>query len=167
VSARVGRVSGVVLACLLAFAGCSIEEPLPPGEPSPGFDLPRLGGGRLSSDALRGKPILVDFWATWCPPCVLEVPELNAFHGAYADRIAVVAISIDEEPEAELAAWAAEHGLAYPVALGTLDVARDWGAEQFPYHVLVSAEGRVLERLTPGFHDREELEELLKRHGLI
>ena len=96
---------------------------------------------------------------------MLEIPELNAFHERYrGDGVAVLGVSIDDEEREELAEWAEEHGIRYPVVLGNTEIARRYGAMQFPFHVLVGPDGKVLERLTPGFHDREEFEALLRRH---
>jgi thiol-disulfide isomerase/thioredoxin len=114
---------------------------------------------------LRGQLVLIDFWATWCPPCVLEIPELNAFYAEHRDDgVELLAIAIDVDDPAELAEWTAERGVQYPVALGDVTLARLYGAEQFPFHLLISPEGRILERLTPGYHDREELAALIARH---
>ena len=158
VGARIALLSALLLAC-------TVEVPPPAGDPAPDFDLQRLDGGRVSLDDLKGKTVLLDFWATWCPPCVLEVPELNAFYAEYRDRgVEVLAISIDDDEPAQLAEWVARKEVQYPVAIGTLEVARLFGAEQFPFHLLISPDGRVLERLTPGYHDREELAALVSRH---
>lgn len=109
----------------------------------------------------REKFVLLNFWATWCPPCVLEVPELNAFYEEHRERgVELLAISIDEDDRATIAAWAEEKGVRYPVLLGDISVAQSYGAEQFPFHVLISPEGRIVRRLTPGYHDREELAEI-------
>ncbi len=64
----------------------------------------------------------------------------------------------------QLLPYLEEHGIRYPVVLGSTELAREYGAYQFPFHVLIGPDGRVLERLTPGFHEREELRELLERH---
>lgn len=155
----------LVLGLAGAALACQLEAPVPPGEPAPGFELDRLHGGRVTLDDLRGKLVLIDFWATWCPPCVLEIPELNAFYDEHRDRgVEVLAISVDLDDPDSIREWVAEKGIQYPVALGDLDVAALYGAELFPFHILVSPEGRIVERLTPGYHDREELAALVAPH---
>jgi thiol-disulfide isomerase/thioredoxin len=124
-----------------------------------------LDGAPVRSEDLRGRYVLLDFWATWCPPCVLEIPELNAVYERFRNRgVEVLAISADELPIGELSEWADENGVAYPIAVGSEELARRYGAFGFPFHVLLSPQGTVLEALTPGFHDREELSGLVERH---
>ncbi len=154
-------VAGILALCL----GCT-AEPLTQPEPAPDFELEQLFGGRVSLQELHGKTVLIDFWATRCPPCVREVPELNAFYAAHRENgVEVLAISIDTEPREFVEGWVTQKGVLYPVAVGDLDLALAYGAEQFPYHLLISPDGHIVERLPPGFHDREELNELLARHG--
>ena len=150
-------------ALLLALA---CRDPAPPTrDAAPTFDLPLVGGGRVSLDALRGKTVLLDFWATWCPPCVLEIDELNALQKELQDTdVRILAISIDTLSAETLEAWVKAHGITYPVAVATSDLATGYGADAFPFHVLVGPDGQVRERLESGFHDREELRALLARH---
>jgi thiol-disulfide isomerase/thioredoxin len=134
-------------------------------DPAVPFELARLGGGSVGLDSYRGKLLLLDFWATWCPPCVLEVPELNAFYAEHRARgVEVLAIAVDGDAP-ELESFAREHGVAYPIAIGSAELALRYGGEAFPFHVLVSPDGRVLERLEPGFHDKGELDELVARYA--
>ena len=164
-----GRRASAAVALGLAISslvvGCREAKPLA-AESAAAFDLPLVGGGRVSLEALRGQRVLLDFWATWCPPCVLEIDELNALQQELAATgVRILAISIDGIEPDELAHWVAEHGISYPVALGTTELANAYGADAFPFHVLVGRDGAVLERLESGFHDRQELRALVARHA--
>jgi peroxiredoxin len=134
-------------------------------EAAPGFELPLVGGGNVSLASLRGQTVLIDFWATWCPPCLEEVPELNAISRELEGKGAsVLAISVDNLTLEALGEWLAERDVKYPVALGDTDLAGVYGADAFPFHVVLGPDGKVLERLESGFHDREQLRAVLARH---
>jgi peroxiredoxin len=155
----------LALALVSLLLGCR-EAARPAPELAPAFELPLVGGGSVSLDSLRGESVLVDFWATWCPPCVLEIDELNAIQAELrASGVRILAISIDTLPPEELARWVGEHGIAYPVALASVDLASAYGADAFPFHVLIGPDGTVRERLESGFHDRGELRALVARHA--
>ena len=142
------------LALALAIAslglGCEPLESVPdvnkthPSEPAPGFTLERLGGGEVALESLRGKPVIVDFWATWCGPCEESIPVLVAFHAKYAGRVHVLGVSVDWEREA-VAPFARDHGMTYPVLFGDESLAVDYGAPGFPALFVVDAEGRIAE----------------------
>ncbi|MCP4005355.1 MAG: TlpA family protein disulfide reductase [bacterium] len=150
---------------LLVCASCTPDTPKPEAELAPPLALKRLDGVSVSLDSLRGKIVLIDFWATWCTPCVREIPELNAVWNAHKDRgVELLAISVDTEPKEVIAKWVRDKGVLYPVALADLDLAMTYGAQQFPYHLVLGPDGTVRERLAPGYHDREELAEVLARH---
>ena len=113
--------------------------------PAPPFTLELLGGGSVSLSEWAGKPVLLDFWATWCPPCEFQVPELNVLYERYeADaRVGVFGISIDEDAETEVREWMDEKGVAYPVLLGDDGLAREYGALGFPTFVLIAPDGKI------------------------
>jgi peroxiredoxin len=153
------------LCLLLLLPACSDRSGVSAGAPAPGFEIERLDGARVALADLRGKTVLLDFWATWCPPCILEIPELNALYEAHqGNGFEILAISLDDDSRVELTQWVRENDIHYPVARGNMDLAHEYGALQFPYHILVGPEGEILERLPPGFHDRKEFEALLSRH---
>jgi thiol-disulfide isomerase/thioredoxin len=158
------RACGVALVLALSLGCGPGGSAIANSEPAVPFELERLGGGSVRLDNYRGKLLLLDFWATWCPPCVLEVPELNAFYAEHRERgVDVLAIAVDGDAAA-LESFAREHGVAYPIAIGSAELALRYGGQAFPFHVLVAPDGRVLERLEPGFHSRDELDELIARH---
>lgn len=138
---------------------------LAPPTPASAFELPRLGGGRARLQDYRGKYLLLDFWATWCAPCILEIPELNAFYERFRQEgVELLAIDIDAPDVEDLAGWASSRKVEYPIALGNDEVALAYRAVAFPFHVLVGPEGQLLEKLPAGYHDRDELAELIGRH---
>jgi cytochrome c biogenesis protein CcmG, thiol:disulfide interchange protein DsbE len=114
------------------------------GEPAPALVVPQVGGGTIDLAALRGKPVWVNFMATWCPPCQDEFPLMNGFAARYADEgLVVLAIDVEEE-EGAVAAFAQQLGATFPLGLdGDGRVADDWGALALPVHFWVDAEGIV------------------------
>jgi thiol-disulfide isomerase/thioredoxin len=140
---------GIGLAAALLLTGCDVSAPgaSVPGaganaSAAPGFTLPALAGGDVSLAELRGRPVLIDFWATWCAPCVRQIPVLNAFAEKHGERIPVLGISVDVDPEA-VAPFAAEHDVRYRILFGDEGLARDYGAFGFPTLFVVRPDGTV------------------------
>jgi thiol-disulfide isomerase/thioredoxin len=114
------------------------------GEPAPPLAVPQLGGGEVALSNLRGKPVWVNFMATWCPPCRDELPIMNGLAARYADTgLVVLAIDVRED-EAVVDAFIRELNVTFPVGLDTDGTAQsDWGAFALPVHYWVDAEGIV------------------------
>jgi cytochrome c biogenesis protein CcmG/thiol:disulfide interchange protein DsbE len=146
-----------IAALLLLSLGCEPVEPTPSASaadtapaaphsepvPAPAFTLPDLAGGQVSLAELRGRPVVVDFWATWCAPCERQVPVLNAFHDKYGDRIPVLGIAVDADGASRVAPFVAQHGLRYRVLLGDEGLAQDYDAYGFPTLYVIRPDGTI------------------------
>ncbi|MHB1225300.1 MAG: peroxiredoxin family protein [Gemmatimonadaceae bacterium] len=114
-------------------------------QPAPDFRLTTLDGAPVTRDSLRGKVVLLNFWATWCPPCRIEMP---GFQDVYDDNRArgfvVLGISTDAVGRGPVLDFLREKGISYPVAMARGDVVNAYGgARVLPTSFLIDREGRV------------------------
>jgi len=111
--------------------------------------FPRPEGGDLVMADLRGKPLLVNFWATWCPPCVKELPEIDRFARGHATQLNVVGLAIDSL--APVQAFLKKLPLGFAIGLAGMsgtDLSRSLGnqAGALPFTVLFDAQGKIIQR---------------------
>ncbi|MCC5811268.1 MAG: TlpA family protein disulfide reductase [Ectothiorhodospiraceae bacterium] len=134
-------------------------------EMRPDFTLPDLEGEPRSISEWDGKLIALNFWASWCPPCVKEIPLFNALQEEYGDRgLQFVGVAVERRENA--AAFAEEIGLGYPSMQGeyeAMQVAAAYGSERglLPYTVIIDRNGRIIERLS-GEVTRDMIEPLIR-----
>lgn len=108
------------------------------------FTLPAIGGGQWSLADHRGKVLLVNFWATWCPPCRAETPALVEIHNQFANRgFSVVGISLDDSPEHVVPEFVARYGIPYPMLAPTPDFSLANSIASIPTSLLLDGQGRV------------------------
>jgi thiol-disulfide isomerase/thioredoxin len=120
------------------------DAPFHVGQPAPALVVPKVGGGSIDLADLRGKPVWVNFMATWCPPCQDEFPLMNGFAARYASTgLVVLAVDIRED-ESAVAAFAKQLGATFPLGLDTDGAAADaWDAIALPVHFWIDADGIV------------------------
>ncbi len=114
------------------------------GQPAPSLDLAQLGGGQISLAELRGKPVWVNFMATWCPSCRDELPVMAGFASRYAAGGLVILVIDVREDQATVDAFAKQLGVTLPIGLdidGRAQAA--WKAMALPVHFWVGADGVV------------------------
>jgi thiol-disulfide isomerase/thioredoxin len=161
--------AGAVVAAVWVKQGAASPamEPLTPGGgvkieftdkplPVPAFALTDLSGKRVAEDTGRGKVVLINFWATWCGPCLLEAPELVDLAEEYKDRINIIGVSTDDTPE-QIRQFAQANKIGYPLLVGRdrEDVASAFGlGAGIPMTVFVKADGTILSRLN-GINTKE------------
>jgi peroxiredoxin len=141
---------GAALLAAAAFIVFSAEREAPPieaGVAAPEFALPRLGGGELSLHSLRGKVVLVNFWATWCAPCEQEMPAMQRLYAALAPRgFELVAVSVDEDADA-VARFRERLALGFPIALDPeKTVAKRYQSFRYPESFLIDRDGVLVAR---------------------
>jgi thiol-disulfide isomerase/thioredoxin len=114
------------------------------GEPAPPLVVPKVGGGTIDLAALKGKPVWVNFMATWCPACIDELPLMAGFAARYADSgLVVVPVDVRED-EAAVAAFFKGLGVDLPVGLDSDGAAQSaWGALALPVHFWIDSDGIV------------------------
>jgi thiol-disulfide isomerase/thioredoxin len=115
---------------------------------APAWQVTTLDGKTVGLEQLKGKVVVVDFWATWCGPCVHEIPGYIELQKKYADRgLVVVGLSLDENGAAVVSKFAAARGMNYPVALATPEIINAFGGiESIPTTFLIDRAGQIRHR---------------------
>jgi len=128
----------------------------------PEFRLKDASGREVSSEDFRGKVLLVDFWATWCEPCKVEMPGFQDLQNRYGDRgLAVIGIALDSDPVA-VERFAKQFGVHYTLLLTSPEVERQFGGILgIPTTFLIDRH-RVIRKKTIGFEYKEAIETRLK-----
>ena len=117
--------------------------------PSPvaDFTMTDVNGKTISSASLKGKVVIVNFWATWCPPCRAEIPDLIALQNKYRDQLVIIGVSDDDDPPATVKKWADEHKMNYPIVMSTPELRKVFvGVAALPTSFVVSRESRLVMR---------------------
>ncbi|MCL6563618.1 MAG: TlpA family protein disulfide reductase [Firmicutes bacterium] len=141
-----------------ALPSASTEAaPLSVGQPAPNFTLTTASGQTVSLSALRGHPVILNFWATWCPWCKQEIPAFEALKRQYGSRIALYGVDIQETP-ATVSGWLKSHPLNYPILLDTSGgVAADYAVQAVPTTVFISPSGKIAAIHLGAFSDQQAM----------
>jgi peroxiredoxin len=154
----------IILMLLIAGCGGSSEEAAPETEAAvsqsikaPDFTLPDLNGTSFSLADYSGKPVLVVFWATWCPHCKDEIPVLRDVHEKYKGTdFTILSVSVDNKPD-KLKEFAKENGIEYSVLFdeGTV-IAKSYGVVGIPANYVIDPDGN-------GYYYGQNIEDAMKK----
>ena len=113
----------------------------------PAIAMHDIDGRAIAADSLRGKVVIVNFWATWCPPCRAEIPDLVALQEKYGDRLQIIGVSQDEAPVEVVRRFANDHHVNYPIVMMTPELDKAFpGIAALPTSFIVDRESRIVQR---------------------
>jgi peroxiredoxin len=152
------RRATIVLALILV-AACG-PPPRSGGEvqAAPSFDLPDLAGGRVSLASLKGRVVVLDFWATWCGPCIVELPEYNDFARRNRPKgVEMIGVVFDSGEPQEIQDFVREHRVEYRQLLGDDPMMEAFGGNMgFPTTFVIDREGIIRTKFVGSTPDKFE-----------
>ena len=175
-------VSAVTVTCLIAFPATRVFAercvdacvgetspirrifwPAPAAGQAPDFTLPDASGNPVRLSEFRGKVVLLNFWATWCPPCKIEIPWFDEFQRSYGDRgLVVLGVSMDEDGWKSVKPFIEEQRIGYRMVIGNDEIARVYGGlEAVPTTLIIDRAGRIAATHT-GLTGKQVLEASVK-----
>lgn len=129
------------------------------GQPAPDFTLNTLDGKKMTLSDFRGKAVLLNFWATWCEPCKVEMPWFVDLQKKYASQgLQVVGVAMDDSSPADIESFAQKMGVNYPVLIGKEEVGAQYGGiEYLPSTFYIGRDGKILDHVF-GLVSKSEIE---------
>jgi peroxiredoxin len=134
------------------------------GTPAPDFTLDSLDGNSLRLSDLRGKAVLLNFWATWCSPCKIEMPWFIDLQKEYGPQgLQIVGVAMDDSSKEDIAKFAKEMGVNYPVLLGKEAVGDAYGGvPALPESFFIGRDGKIVDKII-GLKGKGEIEESIRK----
>ncbi len=150
------------------------EGPLPPNyttasthPTAPDFTLPTPDGKKIKLSDYRGKVVILDFWATWCPPCRRGIPDLIDLKKRYGDKgLEIIGISLDEitrGTQAQVIPFMKNYGINYPIVFGNMQIVQNFGGiRSIPTSFVIDKDGKIIANFV-GLRPEQDYEALVKK----
>lgn len=142
------------------------EEGLEQYSPAPDFTLETLAGETVTLSELKGKKVILNFWATWCPPCKAEMPHMESFYSKLTDedQVELIAVNVTESERrgiGEVETFVDSYELSFPIPLDkTAEVTHKYGVMSMPTTYMIDTQGRIAQKVI-GPLDEKTLNELV------
>ncbi len=132
---------------------------------APDFALPTLDGKTVKLSDFKGKVVIVDFWATWCPPCRKGIPDLIALQKENKN-LQIIGISVDQNPDEVIPGFVKEYGINYPVVIADEKVIMSYGGiRNIPTSFVISSDGKIVSKYV-GLVEKSVLEADIKKAAM-
>ena len=159
--------AGILVGLAAALAGCGTAETVRPedvvvGNTIPDFSLESLDGAEVSKASLKGEPVVLNFFASWCGNCRAEIPELKQVAEGARVKAKVVGIALDEEGAETVKPFVQSQGINYPVLIGNQETFQQFNGVAIPYTIVLDGSQRIV-KIYRGHAGREELEAALRQ----
>jgi len=117
---------------------------------APNFNLPAIDGRNLKLSDFKGKVVILDFWATWCPPCRRGIPDLIALKRKYGMRgFEIIGVSVDQDTKSDVVPFVRDYGINYPVVYADQSVTERYGGiNSIPTSFIIDADGKIVASFT-------------------
>ena len=163
ISMTTSRIFSVAALLFVLGAGAARAGTIPPGSTAPDWKLPDLQDKPVHLSDFKGKVIILDFWATWCPPCVAEVPKFVALQKKFQDKdVVFIGVATDDLKPA-VAAFIKRVGINYPIVLGDEDVLGRYSDDPaLPLTLVINRQGKIATSFV-GTAPPEGLEKIIDR----
>jgi cytochrome c biogenesis protein CcmG/thiol:disulfide interchange protein DsbE len=138
----------IFAAGLVLLAACLVPATQNSSSPAPAFELKDLNGQALTLSQFKNKVVVLNFWATWCPPCRAEIPDFVETYNAYKDKgLVIIGVSLDQVSPQELVSFVNKYDMTYPVAFGTEKIMDDYQPGRYiPATIVIDKKGMIRSR---------------------
>ena len=149
---------GIIFTALIAFSPATVRQETK----APQLEVKDLDGHTVRLSDYQGKVVLINFWATWCPPCRAEMPDLVRLQREYGEDLQIIGITYPPENKTRVRRFARSLKVNYPIVLGTHEIKTRFSSEDtLPLTVVINRDGKVSDIIS-GILLREEFDEKIK-----